>query len=621
MRMSKLPRPVARLAVALRRTFGSLSPDVRQMVMPSLLALATVAAFVTVVSLRKERLPGDILETVASAPAEVSDHSPGSIAPAEASPDREGEVAVAATPTMPDAVAARPAAITFEMPPEPAEAAMPSSTSASAPADDATTAAPRVTFEMPPEPDDGAAAAAATDASVASAGPAAPAALAPSFDDDRAPPSMIKFEMPPESHDASAPAPAVLPPSFHDDRALADTPAVDRATAPGSAAGAAPSFVDERPIAETAASAVPPLAFRDDRRLTTPSFEDNRLVATPSFVDPRPAASVSFHDERPMAGMAGDTPTPLAGQEPHAVAPPVAAAPPVSGPSEAAAAAAGAAQQVAALAQPPASPAPSGPLPTLVALAPGQLKIDGAACTAPELETEPLDGGTMRLAINAPCHPNEFVQISYGGAELIRKLNANGILDFILDCFAGTSSAVEVRFADGLSRTVPVVAKDLDKVSKIAVVWRAGVNLDLHVFEYAAAFDQPGHLWARVPSSFGSARIDSASDGRGHGYLSSADDEKPLGDKLEVYTFLHNDQQASGSISLALDNESRGEVPSGATCGQGALAEIAFHVSILPRSGQVSRQSGVLTRVDCGTRLTHQARFNQSAMPGLRIRK
>ena len=98
----------------------------------------------------------------------------------------------------------------------------------------------------------------------------------------------------------------------------------------------------------------------------------------------------------------------------------------------------------------------------------------------------------MALRITAACHPNETVQISYAGAEFLRKLNAWGALDFTLDCFAGTSSVVDVRFGDNTRKTIPVVARDLDKVSKIAVLWRAPVNLDLHVFEYAGVTARPG---------------------------------------------------------------------------------------------------------------------------------
>ena len=386
----------------------------------------------------------------------------------------------------------------------------------------------------------------------------------------------------------------------------------------------APSFKDERPLTPSgtppvlsteepdlksstpAAPAVAPstgASFQDTRPLASPSFADERLSKTPDFRDERPMAGASFKDERLVAPAEFNDKRPLASPsftdardlQPDA-------------------------------AQQPGSSAPGAEsnavLPTLVAISPSGLKIDGdMPCKATDVTTEPLDGGQMRIRIAAACHPGEAVQLSYGGAEFIRKLNSYGSLDFTLDCFAGSASAAELRFADGTKQTLPVIANDLDKLSKIAVVWRAAANLDLHVFEYGAREEEPGHVWAKAPSSIGSARVQAQADKRGHGLLGAIDDAETLGDKVEVYTFMHNDEQTSGAISMALDYESRGEKPEGATCGGGALAEIDFQVNILPRGGQVSRQTGVLTRVDCGTVISRAARFNQSALPVLRIKK
>ena len=411
---------------------------------------------------------------------------------------------------------------------------------------------------------------------------------------------------PTEAPAVAEPAPTkhvAAPPSFQDTRPIAQpAPAQPTAApAPSTPAAVAPGamFRDARPLqlpatqTEAPAPAIPPkpetsLTFRDTRPITnSPMFQDRRPVEIPSFQDKRPVALPSFQ------------------------VPPVTALPPATEPAA------------------PTAAAPSTPVanttdvtkPSLVAVAPPPLKIDAGACRAPEITTEALDGGMMALHITAACHPNETVQISYAGAEFLRKLNAWGALDFTLDCFAGTSSVVDVRFGDNTRKTIPVVARDLDKVSKIAVLWRAPVNLDLHVFEYAARHGQAGHLWAKKPSAIATARLASQTEKRGHGFLSAIDDDQSLGDKIEVYTFLHNDEQASGSIALALDYETRGETPAGATCGQGALAEIDFQVVIQPRGGQVTRQAGVLTRVECGIRIATESRFNQAALPGLRIRR
>lgn len=440
-------------------------------------------------------------------------------------------------------------------------------------------------------------------------------------------------------------------------------------------------FRDTRPVtpqspAETVSAATARPAFRDERPLVAGPAGEREATAngtgggTPSFGDARSLDLPSFRDSRPVAAGAADAgsagsgarrvipPSPEAlaeatmmGSAPSGGAQPAGAAatpaPATAGDGGVNSAAAlpdakqaGAAattpqrsapveveQKIIVAAVPKAqegSPASAGKgddASTLVAVAPPIKRFDAAECGAPEITTEALDGGQMRIRVAAPCHKNETVQISYGGAELIRRLDAWGSLDFALDCFVGSSSQVEVRLADGTRRTFAARANDLDNVSKVALIWHAPVNLDLHVFEYGAGFDKPGHVWASAAGSQGAARINAQAERKGHGYLSAADTEKTVGDKVEVYTFFHNDEQSSGSIALALDYETRGDKPSGATCGRGALAEIDFQVVILPRKGQATRQSGVLTRVDCGVSISREARFNQSALPGLRIRK
>lgn len=441
-----------------------------------------------------------------------------------------------------------------------------------------------------------------------------------------------------------------------------------------------PSIADaaSEQASRATAMAVARLSFNDPRPLTVPSFHDPRPVVAPSFRDLRPVLPTTMpaiaaqpgdmttaggrdgtseppkpfemgwflEDRNPV--MRGKTPSEDVVTTRSAPAAPVSVRAPAAEPADRPAPAEPAGTAPTAEAAPPAVPArqppvaveqkivvaavppagegtgstrPADDASTLVAVSPPLLRLDAAECSAPEITTEAVDGGQMRIRVAAPCRKSEAVQISYGGAEIIRKLDAWGSLDYTLDCFAGTSSQVELRFADGSRQAFPVKANDLDKVSKVAVLWRAPVNLDLHVFEYGAGFDKPGHLWANATGSPGAARLKAQAERKGYGYLSSADREKTLGDKLEVYTFFHSDEQASGTIALALDYETRGEMPSGATCGRGGLAEIDFQVIILPRKGQATRQSGVLTRVDCGTRISQEARYNQSALPGLRIRK
>ena len=163
---------------------------------------------------------------------------------------------------------------------------------------------------------------------------------------------------------------------------------------------------------------------------------------------------------------------------------------------------------------------------------------------------------------------------------------------------------------------------DLDKVSKIAVRWRAPVNLDLHVFEHAAAAGQPGHVWASAPSSSEAALKSAAARGRGAGFFSSFDDypDDKAGDRMEVYTYVHGAQDAGDTVAMALDHETRGSQPSPATCGQGAHAKVDFSVTMLSRRGEVVRAGGAFKPARCDQPLSPVERFDYALMPVIAVR-
>lgn len=401
-------------------------------------------------------------------------------------------------------------------------------------------------------------------------------------------------------------------------RAVKAASAVEAAPpAAGAAEAVAPAspFRDQRPIeagvkAVNAASVLAAKGFDDTRPLSKPSFRDVRTIEGPTFRDGRDVDPQSFRDTRPIAPPS-DTPTSRADQRPAAPTGlfqdfrPIEATT-VAGTPSGTAADTGLNKMAAA---------------GTVTTAPVVPPASRANCAETEVTGTPLGGGMMSLRVHAGCLVHQTVRIHYGGAELVRTLDVSGNLELTLDCFAGSAAPVEVRFPDGTRKSIPAVTYELEGVSKVAVIWRAPVNLDLHVFEYAARFGQPGHRWAKSPSSLNATKALLSKEHKGRGFISSIDGDDNSGDKIEVYTFFHDDEQTSGAIGLALDYESRGDQPNGAMCGTGELAEVDFKVVVLPRGGTAARQSGVLTHVDCGTKLTAEARFGQSALPGLRIRK
>jgi hypothetical protein len=234
--------------------------------------------------------------------------------------------------------------------------------------------------------------------------------------------------------------------------------------------------------------------------------------------------------------------------------------------------------------------------------------------------SEPLGAGLSRITVKSLCRPSYRVRFQYGGFEFVRALDSNGSHEFILDCFLGDTSGLTAVFDDGASIDIPVRTSGLDRVTKVALIWRGPVNLDLHAREYAALSPDAGDVWAKAPSSRASAEERIRQEGRGRGFISTSSEGGSEGDQLEVYTFIHSGTQAAGVIAMALDYESRERRPQDPdTCGMGLYADLAYQAVIWHSSGKISRTSGSFASVNCNATLDRYARYNSKAIPDLRI--
>jgi hypothetical protein len=227
----------------------------------------------------------------------------------------------------------------------------------------------------------------------------------------------------------------------------------------------------------------------------------------------------------------------------------------------------------------------------------------------------------MGLRIDSACRAGEFMQIRYGGIDLIRRIGDSGVLYFDLDLFAGVGKAVDLVFFDGTRKAVPADAKDMDRVSKVALFWKSPINLDVHAFEYAAAYGEAGHRWSRVATDAASTMARAKEGQRGQGFVSTAADGTGAGLHMEVYTFVHADNEPAGSVALAIDYETRGDMPAGDVCGPGQLANIGYEFRALSRDGQTAGGTGTIRSAPCGTPLTQAVRYQQAGLPTLRFRK
>ncbi|MBT3069718.1 hypothetical protein KKP04_02390 [Rhodomicrobium sp. Az07] len=234
------------------------------------------------------------------------------------------------------------------------------------------------------------------------------------------------------------------------------------------------------------------------------------------------------------------------------------------------------------------------------------------------MSVEPVSAGLSRISVAAPCFPSGRVQVRYDSLTLVRALDENGALTLLFDCYLGEKPPLKLTFPDGSEVQTQLRTIDLERVTKVALLWRGRANLDLHAFEYAADFSDVGHVWAGAPSSRWQAEERRRRDNRGHGLMTSAAEGTGEGDQLEVYTFIHETGQASGVVKLALDYESRARIPQEPdSCGTGLYADLEYRVTVWRPNGSASRMRGSFAPLPCGQPTDPNARYSSKALPQL----
>ena len=271
------------------------------------------------------------------------------------------------------------------------------------------------------------------------------------------------------------------------------------------------------------------------------------------------------------------------------------------------------------------SAVPVVPEPTAPRPGPSAPSVGGStgACEAPKITVEPLTGGRLKAMIDSPCRRGQVVTMTYGDLPRAVQLDAaTGKASVFLDLYLGDGQDFVLSTADGKTEAIPAVsAKDQRAYSKLALIWKMPVDLNLHAIENNAQIGAAGHIHAGAPRTAEDALALATSTEVGAGFMSSLSTGK-LGDvHVEVYTFFHHSEQSTGAVPLAIEHATRGQTATGETCGQGALAEIAYEAVLLSKTGDVVREDGVIPSVACGTVLLDRVRFIRGAVPDIRFRR
>ncbi|MBU1212984.1 MAG: hypothetical protein KJ587_17200 [Alphaproteobacteria bacterium] len=240
--------------------------------------------------------------------------------------------------------------------------------------------------------------------------------------------------------------------------------------------------------------------------------------------------------------------------------------------------------------------------------------------TPPEIASRADAGGSMRIDIRADCQNGKRFSITYGPYKFVRAFDERGRASFSLDLFMGTRQPIALVLEGGEKMPIEPPNVDFSGLSKVAIAWKAPVNLDLHALEYLATLGGEGHIRAGAGSSFETARAMTA-QGKGRGYMSSIAGNEPSGDKVEVYTLLRAPGQRSGVVTTLVDYETRGDLPAGDACGERPLAAIPFEVIELSPRGEFSVEKRQISPEVCGQALTQSERFNPDTIDDLQIRR
>ena len=235
------------------------------------------------------------------------------------------------------------------------------------------------------------------------------------------------------------------------------------------------------------------------------------------------------------------------------------------------------------------------------------------------IDLAPKQGGFVAISIASPCRAGTAFSVAYGDYDFSGQLDNNGDGRFELDLFLGLAPAA-VRFADGSNRPLQLPNINLNGLSKVALVWKGPVNLDLHALEYRAQPGSYGHVWGGQPLSFSEATQALATGGKGRGFMGSSMGDAGEGDKADVYTFVHAPEHKTGVVSLFVDFESRAQGNRSDTCGDGPYAALDFEIVRLLKGKKKRRERIAFAPLPCDADLGGASRYLRYGIRDLRVR-
>ncbi|SFS82707.1 hypothetical protein SAMN04488040_1970 [Sulfitobacter marinus] len=164
-------------------------------------------------------------------------------------------------------------------------------------------------------------------------------------------------------------------------------------------------------------------------------------------------------------------------------------------------------------------------------------------------EARPMAAAMVNVTLDAPCLPNERINIHHKGMIFTHTTSSTGGLDIQVPALSETAVFV-LAFGNGDGAVAQTEVIDLVDFRRVVLQWRDVAGFQIHAFEMGAGYDDAGHIWAGNPRDRASAIT-----GEGGFVILNGDKNAASPMLAEVYTFPADHGHGSGGVALSVEAE------------------------------------------------------------------
>ena len=194
-------------------------------------------------------------------------------------------------------------------------------------------------------------------------------------------------------------------------------------------------------------------------------------------------------------------------------------------------------------------------------------------------------GAAIAVFVSSLCRAGQVATLSHADFSFSLRADERGVISATIPAFTSLAT-VEVIFDDGATSSAQISLRDASDLERLAIVWSAPVNLDLHAFEGNAKENSGGHVWVNNQRTYRDTLI-----GGGGFHETFGDSSIEGGSMAEVYSLPTSRirRQTSVSLDLRINNID-------AYCAQ----PMALRTVRTDNSGEITKREFNLRLPQCG---------------------